>query len=31
MMELGLYRGDDKSWCLDADCFMLWETERGQL
>ena len=31
MMELGLYRDDDKSWCLDADCFMLWDTERGQL
>jgi hypothetical protein len=31
MMELGLYTGDDKCWCFDADCFMLWNTERGQL
>ena len=31
MMELGLYKGDMKSWCFHADCFMLWDTERGQL
>ena len=31
MMEVGLYTGNKKSWCLHADCFMLWDTERGQL
>ena len=31
MMELGIYTGDKKSWCFHADCFMLWNTERGQL
>jgi hypothetical protein len=31
MMEVDLYIGDEKSWCFHADCFMLWNTERGQL
>jgi hypothetical protein len=31
MMEVDLYIGDETSWCFHADCFMLWNTERGQL
>src|SRR4030095_11130563 len=31
MMKVGLYTGAKKSWCFHADCFMLWNTERGQL
>jgi hypothetical protein len=31
MMEVGIYTGDKKSWCLHADCFMLWDTERRRL
>ena len=31
MMEVDLYIGDEKSWCFHADCFILWNTKRGQL